>query len=346
MSNSTANQPQLLDEKKLMENKNEKVSFFTTPTFRALVALILVLIIGAIFNCNGTFFNWDTHRDMLRAISVYGILSCAMTLVIITGGIDLSVGSILALSSVTFSLLTLHHSISVPVAIVACLLVGALCGGTSGVLISRFKVQPFIATLAMMVFARGLAKFISGSKKISTYVKQGDEYITLEMPKIFDFLNARILSDNLSIVTIIMIVCIIICFILINKMRYGRQLFAIGGNEDAAKISGVPVNLIKIVTYALSGFFCAIAGICQAAQEYQGDPEAGVSYELTAIAMVVIGGTSLSGGRGSILWTLIGILTMGYLEKILSINAVGEDKRLILTGIIIVGAVLFQKRKN
>jgi ribose transport system permease protein len=120
----------------------------------------------------------------------------------------------------------------------------------------------------------------------------------------------------------------------------------VGGNEEASRLSGVPVAGTKLLAYGLSGFFAAVAGICQAAQELQGDPEAGATYELTAIAIVVIGGTSLMGGKGSIGLTLVGAMTIGYLEKILSINAVGEASRLMLTGAIIVGAVLFQMARR
>lgn len=128
-----------------------------------------------------------------------------------------------------------------------------------------------------------------------------------------------------------------------TKLRWGRHIYAIGGNEEASRLSGIPVTATKLLAYGLSGFFCAVAGICQAAQEMQGDPEAGISYELTAIAIVVIGGTNLMGGRGGIGLTFMGAMIIGYLEKILSINAVGEASRLMLTGVIIVGAVLFQK---
>ena len=131
---------------------------------------------------------------------------------------------------------------------------------------------------------------------------------------------------------------------LLLPLRWGRYLYAIGGNEEAARLSGMPVQGMKMLAYGLTGLFSAVAGICQAVQEQQGDPEAGSTYELTAIAMVVIGGTSLSGGRGGMLFTLVGAITIGYLEKILSINAVGEASRLMLTGCIIVVAVLFQTK--
>ena len=134
-----------------------------------------------------------------------------------------------------------------------------------------------------------------------------------------------------------------ICWIILSRLRWGRYIYAIGGNEEAARLSGIPVTFTKLLAYGLSGFFCAVAGICQAAQELQGDPEAGLTYELTAIAIVVIGGTNLMGGRGGIGLTFMGAMTIGYLEKILSINAVSEASRLMLTGLIIVGAVLLQR---
>jgi ribose transport system permease protein len=321
--------------------------WLASPTTRVLAALIIVFVLGLVFNADGAFFKWGTHRDMLRAVSVYGILACGMTLVIISGGIDLSVGSILALTAVCFSLFTIHYQTAVILAILVCLVISSLCGIMSGAIIARFRIQPFISTLAMMVFARGLAKWVSGGQKISTAVQQADgTYQYVEVPGVFNFINSKLLGDNITVVTVIFLICIVISYIILTKLRYGRYLYAIGGNEEAARLSGVPIIKSKLLAYGLSGLFCGVAGICQAAQELQGDPEAGISYELSAIAMVVIGGTSLQGGRGNMWLTLIGVLTIGYLEKILSINAIGEDKRLMLTGAIIIAAVLLQKTKK
>jgi len=318
--------------------------WYHTPFARALIALIFVLIIGAFFNADGSFFKWDTHRDMLRHISVFGILACGMTLVIIAAGIDLSVGSLLGFTAVLFSIFTIQFGWSPWLAVPICLLASATCGVASGGLTAKFKVQPFIATLAMMVFARGLAKWASGGQKISTAVLQPDSsYQYVEAPQIFNILNYKIFGENIAVVTLIFFACILICWIILAKLRWGRYIYAIGGNEEAARLSGIPVIATKLFAYGLSGFFCAVAGICQAAQELQGDPEAGMTYELTAIAIVVIGGTNLMGGQGGIGLTFIGAMTIGCLEKILSINAVGEASRLMLTGIIIIGAVLFQK---
>jgi len=148
------------------------------------------------------------------------------------------------------------------------------------------------------------------------------------------------------VVTVIFLGCALATWIVLTRHRWGRHLYAIGGNEEAARLSGVPVAWTKVLAYAASGLLAGVAGLCQAAQEQQGDPEAGGGYELSAIAIVVIGGTALTGGRGGMGLTLLGTLTIGYLEKILSINAVPEASRLMLTGIIILVAVLAQRRQS
>lgn len=317
------------------------------PATTAVLALVLVLALGLVFHADHAFYKWSTHRDALRQASVFGILACGMTVVIITAGIDLSVGSVLGLIAVTFSLLSIHWAWSPWVAIPACLLIGLACGALSGGLVGRFGIQPFIVTLAMMVFARGLAKTVSGGMKVSTAVQRADgAYEFVGVPRVFEAIDSRLLGGNVSVVSLIFLACVLVSWIGLSRLRWGRYVYAIGGNEEAARLSGVPVVAMKIGVYALAGFFSAVAGICQAAQEQQGDPEAGLTYELSAIAIVVIGGTNLMGGRGGIGLTLLGTLIIGYLEKILSINAVPEANRLMLTGAIIVAAVLVQRRKS
>ncbi len=320
---------------------------WSIPATRAVVALAFVMGIGCLFNADGAFFNAGTHRDALRQASVFGILACGLTLVIISGGIDLAVGSVLALVAVAFSLMSIHWGWPAWLSIPVCGLLGMACGAVSGGLTAWFGIQPFIATLAMMVFARGLAKTVSGGMKISTAITNPNgTYRQVDVPGIFRFIDSRILGGHVSVVTLIFVVCAIVSWIVLSRHFLGRQLYAIGGNEEAARLSGVPVKFTKVFAYAASGLLAAVAGICQAAQEQQGDPETGIGYELTAIAIVVIGGTTLSGGRGGIGLTLLGTLTIGYLEKILSINAVPEASRLMLTGAIIVIAVLAQKRRR
>lgn len=317
------------------------------PWVRALAALALVLLIGAVFNADEAFFKLDTHRDMFRHISRYAILACGMTLVILSGGIDLSVGSVLGLSAVSFAVFSIHWGWSAWLAIPLTASVGVACGLVSGSLIGRFRIQPFVATLAMMVFARGLAKLATGGKKVSTALPQPDgSYTYVPAPPVFDAINARVGGGEVAVVTLVFAACVLVCWVLLTRLRWGRYLYAVGGNEEAARLSGVPVLGTKLLAYGLCGFFSAVAGVCQAAEELQGDPEAGQTYELTAIAIVVIGGTNLMGGRGGIALTLLGAITIGYLEKILSINAVGEASRLMLTGAIIVAAVLLQGRRR
>ena len=322
-------------------------SWMATPTARAIAALLLVLILGAIFNANGSFFKLATQRDTLREISDYGILACGMTLVIITGGIDLSVGSVLALVGVCFSIMSIHWNFSPWIAIPLSLLIGAGTGLISGGLIAWFGIQPFIATLAMMVFVRGLAEYASGNMEVSTAIANAEgAYHYVPVPAIFRVINATIFGGYLSVVTVILVLCAAAAWLALSRHRWGRYLYAIGGNEDASRLSGVPVTTAKIMAYVMSGIFAAVAGICQAAQEQQGDPRAGIGSELTAIAIVVIGGTNLMGGRGGMGLTILGMLTIGYMEKILSLNAVPDAGRSMLTGIIIVAAVLAQRRRR
>ena len=308
---------------------------------RGLWALAGVLVLGAMFpgmsrdSQLGAFFTWDYHRDMLRDYSIHGILACGMTIVILTAGIDLSVGSVLGMTGMFFAHLMINLGVSPVLGIPASLAAGAAAGLLNGFVITFFRIQPFVATLAMMVSARGLAKFIGGGRKIQAG--------TQPLPEIFEQISSQVLNNNLAIVTIVFLLCVAVFWVVLNRTRFGRHLFAIGGNEEAARLSGVRVNLVKTAAYGIAGLMSAVAGVCFAARTYYGDPEAGQGYELTAIAMVVIGGTSLMGGRGGILLTLLGTLIIGYIEKILSINGVEIAYRFMVEGAIIVAAVIIQQ---
>jgi ribose transport system permease protein len=315
------------------------------PVARALLPLFAVLLVGASFNANGAFFEWQTHRALFREIAVQGILACGMTIVVIAAGIDLAVGSVLALSAVSFALLSMHHGVSAPVALLSVLVLGAAAGAVSGALVAFARLQPFIVTLATMVFARGLAKELSGGQKISSYFQGADgRFVTVPAPELFAALDRRVLWDSVSVVTLVFLLVALVSYVVLERLRIGRYLYAVGGRFEAARLSGVPVRGTLLFAYALSGLLAAVAGICQAAQETHGDPETGAGYELDAIAMVVLGGTTLAGGRGGIGRTLVGVLTLGYLQKVLSLNAFSSEARLMLTGAILVAAVLFQRR--
>ena len=315
------------------------------PAVRSLVPLVVVLVVGAVFHQQGAFFRWDTHRAMLREIAVHGILACGMTVVIITAGIDLAVGSVLALSAVTLATLLMPLGWGALGAVLVVLALGTGAGVVSGALIARYRLQPFVVTLAMMVFARGLAKLVADGKKVTTYVTGADGTSRLvDMPALFEAIDTKILGGNLTIVSVVFALVALVTWLLLERLRIGRYLYAVGGNAEAARLAGVPVERTLIFAYAYAGLCAAVAGICQAAQETHGDPETGMGYELDAIAMVVLGGTSLMGGRGGVGLTLVGALTLGYLQKVLSLNAFSTEARLMLTGAIIVAAVLFQRR--
>jgi len=304
---------------------------------------LIVLGLGVVFNQDGAFFAWSTHRALMREISVQGILACGMTIVIVSAGIDLSVGSLLGLSAVLFALLSMPFGLAGGVALLLALLAGTMLGALSGSLVAFGRIQPFIVTLAMLVFARGLAKLLSGGQKVTSYfVNAQGAQVFGEQPAIFTIINSRVLG--IALVTLLFLACALLSHVVLCRLRVGRYLYAVGGNKEAARLAGVPVTATLVVAYAVSGLFAAIAGVCQAAQETHGDPETGAGYELDAIAMVVLGGTSLAGGRGGVGLTLLGALTLGYLQKILSLNAFSTEARLMLTGAIIVLAVLFQRR--
>jgi ribose transport system permease protein len=316
---------------------------FERPAVRSLVPLAVVLALGCVFHREGAFFEWQTHRAMLREISVHGILACGMTVVILTGGIDLAVGSVLALGAVAFATFLLPLGWSAPLAVLTVLGIGVVSGLGSGALVARQRLQPFIATLAMMVFARGLAKYLSGGRKVTTYLADGR---SADMPPIFSAIDSRVLGDNVAIVTLVFLGCVGLTWVVLERLRIGRCLHAVGGNLEAARLAGVPVTTTILFAYAYSGLMAAVGGICQAAQETHGDPETGLGYELDAIAIVVLGGTSLMGGRGGVGLTVIGALTLGYLQKVLSLNAFSTEVRMMMTGVIVVAAVLFQERRD
>jgi ribose transport system permease protein len=319
----------------------------TRTLVRALVPLAIVLALGALFNGDGAFFESSTHTALFREIAVHGILACGMTVVIVSGGIDLSVGSVLGLAAVAFALLTLRLGLDGPAALALVALGGVSLGAISGALVAVGRIQAFIATLAMMVFARGLAKELSLGQKITNYVTGADgSQRIVEYPAWFSLLDSRVLGDRVAVVTLVFLAVAALAAGVLTRLRAGRYLHAVGGNLEGAELAGVPVRKTLIFAYAFSGFCAAVAGICQAAQEKQGDPETGGGYELDAIAIVVLGGTSLAGGRGGVGLTLIGALTLGYLQKVLSLNAFSTEARLMLTGAIIVLAVLFQRQRE
>lgn len=318
--------------------------------YRGILALAVVFLIGALFGPQNTagqsvFLTSRNQSNVLFEYAEYGILAAGMTLVILTAGIDLSVGSVLGLSACLFSVLMIGKGWSSLPAMVASLLIGAACGLFSGSCIAFLRIQPFVATLAMMVAARGAAKLVSGGMKVQAgaqpwYVCQTSS------PDFYDWMTEPMLGGWLRPITVLFVSTAIILGVVVRYTRFGRHLYAIGGNEEAARLSGVPVTRTKILAYVLCGMTAGLAGTCNACRMDLGDPEAGFTYELDAIAAVVIGGTSLMGGRGGMGLTIIGTLIVGYINKILSLWGWQEAARLLAKGIIIIVAVLIQYRRR
>jgi ribose/xylose/arabinose/galactoside ABC-type transport system permease subunit len=205
--------------------------------------------------------------------------------------------------------------------------------------------QPFVATLAMMTAARGMAKLISGGIKVQP-AAQPWYALTDDTPPFFRWMTQSLPGVGLQPSTLLFLVCILVMAMVVRSSSYGRKLYAIGGNEEAARLAGIAVYRTKILTYALCAAFASLAGVVNACRQDIGDPEAGFAFELDAIAAVVIGGTSLMGGRGGMIFTLIGVLIMAYINKILSLNAVPIAPRMIIQAAIIVVAVLIQQRRR
>lgn len=313
------------------------------------LALCAVLLLGCVFHADGAFFSAQTHQQLFGAAGVSGLLACGMTVVILTGGIDLSVGSLLGLSGMVFALGTLSGDWPWPVAVSLAVAVGVCAGLINGGLVAWLSLQPFVATLAMMVIARGAAKFapmlagLQSGQKVQPVTGLG--------PPFFDWLDGvlplpMIRELGLPVIGIVWLASVALLWFALRRTVFGRHVFAIGGNEAAARLVGIPVARVKLLAYATCGGLCAVASVCHVARTRLGDPEAGLTYELKAIAAVVVGGTALAGGRGGVLQTLIGVLIIEYIEKILSINAVELAARLMIQGLIIVCAVAINRRTD
>lgn len=303
---------------------------------RPLATLIFIVVLATIFSpraVDGSLLFWQTNNllNVLRQISDIGILAMAMTLVIISGGIDLSVGALLALSCTVFAhaFTSWHFPGAWFVAIVVAILATTAFGTASGAIITRFRMQAFIVTLAAMIGSRGFARWLVENRTIAI------GYDDRTRP-VVEFIGHRlfVVSTFLGVT--------LGCLILLNLTRFGRHLVAIGGSEAAARLSGIPVAWVKMRVYLLSGFIAGIAGITYTCQTFQGDPKAGMAYELDAIAAAVIGGTSLAGGKGGIFGTFVGALALGILGNLLGLRNVDENVQWMLKAGIIVAAVWMQ----
>jgi simple sugar transport system permease protein len=382
-----------------------------TKLFWGLAVLYLVGIFSSPINHKGVniFLSPGNQSDVLRQVSNNGIIAVGMTLVILTGGIDLSVGSMMALGSVVCAMLLTEQGwtnaslLAIPVlalvifflcaflvpliainvrrdsskpvekanatirwcgailgailgilsvwwtvgqlapkfgvlgVLVAVPAVGLTFGGLSGLFITKGKMQPFIVTLAMMVAILGIARLLGGTNMAVHAV-----YTGTNATEDFDILRA-LLFQIIPVPGIFFIIAVLIFGFVLKVSTFGRYIYAIGGNEQAARLAGIQVDQLKIAVYAISGMLASTAGVLYTAQYRQGKPDAGAGAELDAIAAVVIGGTNLMGGRGSMIGTLVGVLIFGFLGNILQLRNIDSNTQLVLKGGIILAAVLLQE---
>ncbi|MFN8439305.1 MAG: ABC transporter permease [Caldilineaceae bacterium] len=317
------------------------------------ILLIFIAMFIAMALLTDAFLSPRNLLNIVRQISVVGLIAIGVTMVIITTGIDLSSGSVLALSAVIVASLAQQpdwHDAKFPglqlpvlVPIIVALLVGAICGWVNGALIAGFRIPPFIATLGMMTIARGFALIysnrpVSGLTDTFNYIGQGEIFKVMPVSGQTDM--------GIPIPILILVVVAVLAHIMLNNTRFGRHIYAIGGNEQAARISGLNVARIKIGVYTIAGLLSGLAGLVLTSRIGSGQAGLGVGYELDAIASAVIGGTSLSGGIGTIWGTMIGALIIGVLNNGLDLLNVSAYWQTIVKGSIIVIAVIIDERKN
>jgi len=307
---------------------------FSGAQHRLLAFASLIVLVAGFSIASPNFMQTSNIIAILQATSVNGVLAIAATLVIITGGIDLSVGTLMTFCAVICGVVLTYWGMPLPLGILAAILAGAFAGFCSGSFVAKLKVPPFIATLGMMLILKGLSLVISGTRPI--YFNDTPGFTQISQGSLIGALFPTVPIPNG--VLILFLVAIAVAFIL-SKTALGRYTFALGSNEEAVRLSGVNTDRWKIAVYTLAGSICGIAGLLIASRLNSAQPALGQGYELDAIAAVVIGGTSLSGGRGTILGTLIGALIMSVLLNGLRIMSVAQEWQTVVTGSIIIIAV-------
>lgn len=317
--------------------------------FQSLFGLVVVLILSAILSPTrdgrNLFLDVPNLLNIVRFASENGVIAIGMTLVILTGGIDLSVGAVLALCAVGAASAMTRHGFGVAPTILLILGLGALVGTLNGLITIRLRLQSFITTLATMSAARGAASLWSGGYAIPLAFGTGSG----EAPPLFKSLFARsfgLAGQQIPAALFYFLGIGLIATLTLNRTIFGRYVYAVGGNETAARNSGVATGRIKIAVFAISGALSGLAALLHAALVNQGSHIDGTGYELNAIAAVVIGGTSLSGGVGTVAGTMIGALILSMLDNILGLRNIESEYQMILKGAIIVLAVVLQRRSR
>ncbi|MFY7776912.1 MAG: ABC transporter permease [Elstera sp.] len=337
------NAQELADHKARMMNDKKKDLI---QKFAALASLLLLIVIFSA--TSDAFLSVSNGMTIGLQVTSIAYLGIAATCVIITGGIDLSVGSVLALAGVVAAL-AVKAGAPVPVGMFAGILVGAFCGFLNGVCVTRLKLPPFIATLGMMLVARGVALQITGARAVSGL---GEAFGELGNGALFRVVTIgsdgfpEVVFPGIPYPVIIMVVLAIAVSIMLSRTTLGRHIYAVGSNSEAARLSGVNVNRVTLFTYVLSGTCAGLTGCVLMSRLVTAQPNEGVMYELDAIASAVIGGTSLIGGVGTISGTVIGAFVIGILRNGLNMNGVSAFTQQIIIGLVILLTVWIDQIRN
>lgn len=321
-----------------MENSKSKSKILLFINNNILLFFLIALCV-VVTSVEPRFISLNNLMNVMIQVSISALIATGMTFVILTGGIDLSVGAVAAFAGIVATSVVKpmeSESIIVYLLIIVgvSIVVGAVCGGISAFTISRLNVAPFIATLAVMSIARGFGYVITQSKPI------------FQLPEAFTWLGQSKIFGTVPVLVILMILVLVGAYILLEKTVYGRHVYALGSNEEVAKLSGINTGRIKSSVYIISGILSALGGVCLASKLGTGQPNAATGYELTAIAAVVMGGTSLNGGSGGIGKTVIGILTIGVLNNGMNLMQVSSYWQQIVMGVIIMLAVILDQIKE
>ena len=301
---------------------------------RTFIALLLVIAFFSVMVPN--FLTASNLLIMTQHVAITGLLAIGMTLVILTSGIDLSVGSLLALTGAVAASIV-GFEVNALVAVAAALALGAAVGACTGVIVAKGKVQAFIATLVMMLLLRGVTMVYTNGSPVNT-----------GFTDVADTFGWFGIGRPLGVPTPIWIMAIVFiaAWYMLHHTRLGRYIYALGGNEAATRLSGISVDKVKIIVYSLCGLLAALAGVIEVARLSSAQPTAGTGYELDAIAAVVLGGTSLAGGKGRIVGTLIGALILGFLNNGLNLLGVSSYYQMIVKAVVILLAVLVDNKSN
>lgn len=335
-------------------NKNNNSGFTFSDSQKDIIQKFaalgsLVILIAVFAASSSAFLTVNNAMTIALQVTSIALLGIGATCVIITGGIDLSVGSVLALAGVVAALAVKTLGMPVPIAMFFGILTGALCGYINGLLVTRFKLPPFIATLGMMLIARGVALQITGARAVSGL---GEAFGVLGNGALFRMVEIgsdgfpNVIFPGIPYPVILMIVIAIVVAFMLNRTVLGRHIYAVGSNVEAARLSGVNVNRVTNFTYVLSGALAGLTGCVLMSRLVTAQPNEGVMYELDAIASAVIGGTSLMGGVGTISGTGIGAFVIGILRNGLNMNGVSAFTQQIIIGLVILGTVWIDQLRN